>query len=114
MPFVSIWSNVDKNIESERLTLSIRTNSNVDDWQRVGAMEISKKVGRNVPATQKVQVYKNTNGDRAVKDNYGYHEIKENKMYGKYPEDDCFECGYRYKVFYEGDYWYTKGIVKQY
>ena len=89
-------------------------NSNNDDWERVGVMEISKIVGNNASATQKVQVYNDSDGNRAVKDKYGYQIIEENRQYGKYPKDECAECGYRYKVFYEGEYWYTQGIVKRY
>lgn len=105
-----------KGDESAHPTIStlLLTNSNNDDWERVGVMEISKIVGNNASATQKVQVYNNSDGNRAVKDRYGYHIIEENRQYGRYPKDECPECGYRYKVFYEGDYWYTQGIVKRY
>lgn len=113
MPFVSIRANVGKNIESNNLTESILANSSDNDWQPIGVMEIAKNVGRNVPGTQKVQVYSNSDGDRAIKDKYGYHKLEENRMYGKYSKDECFEAGYRYKIFYEGEYWYTNGIVKK-
>ena len=114
MPFASMMSNGSKSIKSNILTEEFRITTNDSDWTRVGATEISKKVGRNAPVTQKVQVYKNSEGIRAIKDKYGYQEIIENSMYNRYPADECFECGYSHKVLYNGETWYTKNIVKQY
>lgn len=112
MPFVSMGSNDNNDIKDGNLTENIQSSSNDNDWQPIGVMEISKKVGNNVPATQKVQVYKNSDGTRAVKDKYGYHELRDNPMYGR-QLSGCFPCDYRYCVSYQGDEWYTQGIVKQ-
>lgn len=115
IPFVSMNSDEGKSINSDNLMKKeVKSNISDNDWTRIGVTEIAKKVGRNVPVTQKVQVYKNSEGTRAIKDNYGYQEIRENSMYNRFPADECFECGYSHQVLYNGDTWYTKNIVKQY
>lgn len=115
VPFVSMTSDEGKSINSDNLTTKeVKLDKNDNDWTRIGVTEIAKKVGRNVPVTQKVQVYKNSEGTRAIKDNYGYQEIRENSMYNRFPADECFECGYSHQVLYNGDTWYTNNIVKQY
>lgn len=115
MPLVSMISNEGKSINSNNpTTKEVVSTVNDNDWTRIGVTEITKKVGRNVPANQKVQVYKNSEGKRAVKDKYGYQEIRENSMYNRFPADECFECGYSHQVLYNGETWYTQNIVKQY
>lgn len=115
IPFVSMTSNEGKSINSDNLMKKeVKSNISDNDWTRIGVTDISIKVGRNVPATQKVQVYKNSDGKRAIKDKYGYQEIRENPQYNRFPADGCFECGYSHLVMYNGETWYTKNIVKQY
>lgn len=114
MPLVSVISNESKSINFNNLTTEeISLNKSDEDWVRIGVIEIQKKVGRNAPTTQKVQVYKNSDGTRAIKDKYGFQEIRENSMYKRYPDEECFECRYSHKVSYNGETWYTHNIVKQ-
>lgn len=96
----------EKNTENTVVAMS-------DDWTPIGTTEIIKMDGRRVAATQTVQVYSNSDGTRAIKDGKYYHEIEENTRYGMVPADECIECGYRYRVLYLGDYWYTQNIVKR-
>lgn len=111
IPFVTMASNEGKCTKSTMSTENVKTADN--EWTPIGTMEIAKRTGTKAFVTQKIQVYRNSNGDRAVKDKYGYHQIEENSQYGRFPSDECPECGYKYMVFYEGTYWYTNGIVKQ-
>lgn len=117
LTFISLISVITNESQSINInnptTEEININKNSDDWNRIGVTEIQKKVGRNVPATQKVQVYQNSDGTRAIKDKYGYQEIRENSMYKRYPDEECFECRYSHKVSYNGETWYTHNIVKQ-
>ena len=64
-------------------------------------------------ASQTVTVYKNSDGERAIKDGSSYRRFEENPMYNKYPADEMPECAYYYRVYYEGSTWYTSGVVKQ-
>ena len=120
MPIVSFGTNDNDNTKSRKSIEEVKsTNSKVvrtndEDWTPIGTTEILKKIGVSASANRTVQVYKNSAGVRAIKDKkFGYQEIKENKMYNRFPADECFECGYGYQVFFEGDIWYTKGIVKK-
>lgn len=115
LPLVSAFTNENQSINNnQKTTEEFRLNNSDVDWSRIGVTEITKKVGRNAPATQTVQVYGNSNGTRAIKDKYGYQEIRENSMYKRYPDDECFECRYSHTVMYNGETWYTHNIVKQY
>ena len=111
MPFLSIASNVDETIGYKRITKEVKTNS--DEWTPIGKMEIVKILNNRTSVTQKVQVFRNSDGTRAIKDGRYYRELRENPQYGRFPADECLACGYRLVVFYEGDNWYTNGIVKQ-
>ena len=115
MHSVSMGSNDNRvSMKNNKSTEEITSNNNNDDWTKIGTTQIYKKVGANgAAASQTVQVYRNSNGTRAIKSGSRYVEIEENPMYNRYPADECFECGYSHRVFYEGDFWYTKGIVKQ-
>jgi hypothetical protein len=115
MHSVSMGSNDNREtIKNNNLTEEINSNNNDDDWTKIGTTQIYKKVGANgAAASQTVQVYRNSNGTRAIKNGNRYEEFEENPMYNRFPADECFECGYSYRVFYEGSYWYTKGIVKK-
>lgn len=110
MPFVSMGFNNSNTDKSHNLTEEIKSN---DDWTPIGTTVISKKVGQNAKADQTVQVYSNSQGTRAIKDGKYFREIEENPTYGRFPSDECLECGYRYRVFYEGEFWYTHNVVKQ-
>ena len=112
LPFVSMGFNNNTTEESHNSTKEIKSNT-ADDWTQVGTTEIYKKISGNVMASQKVKVYKNSNGERAIKDGSYYQKFEENPMYHKYPTDECPECGYYYRIFYEGSTWYTTGVVKQ-
>jgi len=110
MPFVSMGFNNSNTDKSHDQTEQIKSS---DDWTPIGTTVISKKVGANSKVDQTVQVYRNSEGTRAIKDGRYYHEIEENTRYGRFSSDDCWECGYRYRVIYEGETWYTNNIVKQ-
>lgn len=115
IPLVSMISIEGKCIHlNNQTTKEVSLSRSDSDWTQIGVVEITKKVGVNAPVTQKVPAYKNSNGTRAIKDKYGYQVIKENSMYNRFPADECFECGYSHWVFYNGDTWYTRNIVKQY
>ncbi len=111
MPFVSMGFNNSKTDKSHILTEEIKSNN--DDWTPIGTTVISKKVGASAKVDQTVQVYRNSEGTRAIKDGRYYREIEENTRYGRFPADECWECGYRYRVLYEGEMWYTHNVVKQ-
>lgn len=113
MPFVSMGTNNAKSDKSRSLTEEIKSNEKNSDWTPIGTTEIAKKIRGTVVSTQTVQVYSNSDGTRAIKDGRRYSEIEENSRYGQFPSDECVECGYRYRVLYEGEYWYTHGVVKQ-
>lgn len=110
LPLVSMGFNNSITDKSHDQAEEIKSN---DDWTPIGTTEISKKVGTNAMANQTVQVYQNSEGTRAIKDGRYYREIEENPTYGRFPSDECLECGYRYRVFYEGSFWYTHNVVKQ-
>ncbi len=111
MPFASMGLN-NSNTDSPRNATEEISAAN-DDWTPIGTIVISKKVGVNSKADQTVQVYSNSYGTRAIKEGRYYREIEENSRYGRFPADECWECGYRYRVFYEGETWYTHNVVKQ-
>ena len=113
MPFVSMGSNDPKSDTPCSLTEQIKSYDMNSDWTPIGTTEIAKKIRGTVVSTQTVQVYSNSNGTRAIKDGSRYCEIEENSTYGRFPSDECVECGYRYRVLYKGEYWYTHGVVKQ-
>lgn len=108
MPFVSMGFNNSNAVRPHNLTKEVKSNN---DWKSIGTTVISKKVGSNSQVDQTVQVYRNSEGTCAIKDGRYYHEIEENTRYGKF--SDCWECGYRYRVLYEGETWYTHSVVKQ-
>ena len=110
MPFVSMGFNNGNAEKSNNLTEEIKSN---DNWTLIGTTVISKKVGVNSKVDQTVEVYRSSDGTRAIKDGRYFREIEENSRYGRFPEDDCWECGYRYRVMYEGETWYTQNVVKQ-
>lgn len=115
IPFVSMNSNEGKSINSDNLMKKeVKSNISDNDWTRIGVTEISKIVGKKVTATQKVQVYENSDGKRAIKDKRGYQEITENPQYNRFPADQCPPCSYSHQVWYIDDYWYTNNIVKRY
>ncbi len=119
MPFVSMGSKGSKIIKSYNLTEEVKLKNADNDWTPVGTTEIVKRVGsRNAGANtalakQTVQVYRNSDGARAIKDGNRYSEIVECSIYGQFPTEDCVECGYRFRVLYRGEFWYTDGIVKK-
>lgn len=110
MPFASMGSDNIKANKSHNTVEDIKTN---DDWTPIGTTVITKSIGITAKVEQTVQVYRNSAGTRAIKDGRYYHEIQENKRYGKFPSEDCWSCGFRYWVLYEEETWYTHGIVKQ-
>lgn len=111
MPFVSMG--LGNGNYSKSHDLSSQISSTDDDWTRVGTTVIYKKISGNVMASQTVPVYKNSDGERAIKDGSYYRKFEENPMFHRYPTDECAECDYYYRVIYEGGMWYTYGIVKQ-
>ncbi len=113
MPFASMGSDNSMSDKSRSLTEEVKSNKGTSDWTPIGTTEIAKKIRGTVVSTQTVQVYSNSDGTRAIKDGSRYCEIEENSIYGKFPSDECVECGYRYRVLYRGEYWYTHGVVKQ-
>lgn len=112
LPIVTMGSNNIHAKESPKATKEINSNTE-DDWTKVGTTVIYKKISGNAMASQTVSVYKNSDGERAIKDGSYYRKFEENPMYHRYPTDECAECGYYYRVFYEGGTWYTTGVVKQ-
>lgn len=111
LPFVSMGYN-NPTDKFQNSTKEIKLNT-ADDWTKVGTTVIYKKINGNVMASQTVSVYKNSDGERAIKDGSSYRKFEDNPMYHRYPSDECAECEYYFRVFYESSYWYTTGVVKQ-
>ena len=112
LPFVSMGFNNNPTGKSLNSTKEIKSNA-TDDWTKVGTTVIYKKISGNAMASQTVSVYKNSDGERAIKDGSYYRKFEENPMYHRYPSDECAECEYNFRVFYENSFWYTTGVVKQ-
>lgn len=112
LPLVSMGFNKNTTDKTFSSTKEIKS-STTDEWTRIGTTVIYKKISGNSMASQTVSVYKNSNGERAIKDGSSYRRFEENTMYKKYPTDECPECAYYYRVYYEGSRWYTSGVVKQ-
>ena len=112
LPLISKGFNKNISDKSFSSTKEVKSSTS-DEWTRVGTTVIYKKIRGNVMASQTVPVYKNSDGERAIKDGSSYRRFEENPIYQKYTTDEMPECAYYYRVFYEGDTWYTTGVVKQ-
>lgn len=110
LPVASMGFNNIPTDKSQNSTKEIKSNT-ADDWTKVGTTVIYKKIRGTAMASQTVSVYKNSDGERAIKDGSYYRKFEENPNYHRY--DGCAECDYYYRVFYEGEFWYTTGVVKQ-